>query len=181
MFNFDVLIPQERRNQKNLLANVAITNEEIAFESDVLLKCTKDQFYQLLKNEPMKYLNIIENDGDLKNHVSNNFHLTLTRKPQTNQLSITLKVKDEHPVVLENEESDKDLIENLEQYITAKNKEQYNLPIYSNSRREKTRLSQNLVKKQEKTLSHVEKQEILKYICQVESLIQKIKDTILIQ
>lgn len=169
MFHSELIIPKVIRNNKNdLITTTEVINTE--FENDVILMCGKDKFYQLLKNEPKLYISLIEKDQNIRDHVKINYHFSLERQAN-GQLVFNFNIKDEYPIVLsadmESETPDSDLIEDLQQYIIAKEKEQYlpKVKKYSDVRK-KTR---------EPPINSKDSDLTLQYLNQIELLIQKIR------
>ena len=126
IFEDELILPcymREKRDDKVVGRDTffrGMSDVEIREEIQVLSKCSKNDFYFLLKNEPHKYCSIVEQSPECGILANERFGFSISRVDD-NTSSVSLSVKDEHPITLSS--TDSELYDDLQQYINAKFKE----------------------------------------------------------
>lgn len=97
--------------------------DEMERETEIVKKCQKSQFYQLVKNEPRKYLYLAEKHLKCHEYVAKEFDFSVTRN---NIITVKISVNGEHHVIFTSENGEDELADDLALYITAKLSERSN-------------------------------------------------------
>jgi len=187
MLDGDLILPHEIRNDKQFLCSTVdyfegLNKKEIDQETKILSNCNKEQFYQLLKNEPFRYLSLIEHSPELNGMATKN-DFYLKRDQNSGILQIRFSVKDEYPIILESDPdistSDQILADDLLQYITAKNKEQCNMgqlpkrTKYKEMRKKLDGVNDKRIVNPKNVI------DVMKYLDQIEELVKKTRQRLM--
>lgn len=80
MFNCQTIIPSQQRVGPVTFSSYysTLAYDQIKEELDVLSRCNRNQFYELVKNQPLRYLSLIEHNGEIQT-ITRKFDFTITR------------------------------------------------------------------------------------------------------
>lgn len=123
MFSSAVLLPCKSKPKNEGKSIVIMTSQEMTSETEIVKRCQREQFYQLVKNEPNKYLYLSEKWPDCHDYVSREFSFLVERMSNDSAkdlVKVEISVKGEHPVVFTSEEGESELANDVSLYVTAK-------------------------------------------------------------